>query len=42
MWWVYFVYLYENVAMNSIETVLKRGGEMRENDGGGEYNYDTL
>jgi hypothetical protein len=34
---MYFVFLYKNRIMKSIEIVLRRaGGQMRENDGGSE------
>jgi hypothetical protein len=34
---MYFVYLYENRKMKPVEIVLRRG-EIRENDGGSEFN----
>jgi hypothetical protein len=35
--------MYENGKMRPIETVPGRGGrEIKENDGGGEFNYDIL
>jgi hypothetical protein len=40
---VNLIYLYENRTIKLVEIVLKRGKEgMRENDGGGESNQDTL
>jgi hypothetical protein len=35
--------MYENGKMRPIETIPEmEGGEIKENDGGGEFNYDTL
>jgi hypothetical protein len=36
--WMYFVNVYENRTMKPVETVLRRGGGLRENDGEGESN----
>jgi hypothetical protein len=36
MWWMYFIFRYENRIMKPIEIVLRRG--VRENDGVGESN----
>jgi hypothetical protein len=38
IWWLCFVYLYENRTMKTVEIVLGRGERMKENDGGGESN----
>jgi hypothetical protein len=37
-----FVYLYENKIMKPVETVLRKGRGMRENDGGAKVNQGTL
>jgi hypothetical protein len=43
MWWKYDVLMYDNGKMRPDETVPgMRGGGVKENDGGGEFNYDTL
>jgi hypothetical protein len=35
--------MYENGKMRHVETLLGMGGgEIKENDGGGEFNYDML
>jgi hypothetical protein len=35
--------MYENRKRGPVETFLRRGKEgIKENDGGGEFNYDTL
>jgi hypothetical protein len=34
MWWMYFIYLYENRTMKPDEIVLGQGGGVRKNDGG--------
>jgi hypothetical protein len=35
--------MYENGKMRPVETVLRMGGRgIKENDGGGEFNYDIL
>jgi hypothetical protein len=39
---MHFVYKYDNRTMKTIEIVLRWGEKMRENDGGGESNSDTL
>jgi hypothetical protein len=39
---MYFVFIYENERMKSIEIVLRKGEGKRENDGGSESNQDTL
>jgi hypothetical protein len=37
----YYVLVYENGKMRHVETVPGMGeGEIKENDGGGEFNYD--
>jgi hypothetical protein len=37
------VFMYENGKMTPVETVPSMGGrEIKENDGGDEFNYDTL
>jgi hypothetical protein len=42
MWWKY-VLMYENGKMRPVETVLGMEEErIKENDGGGEFNYDIL
>jgi hypothetical protein len=33
IWWMYFVFIYENTRLKPVEIVLRR--KMRENDGGG-------
>jgi hypothetical protein len=33
IWWMYFVFMYENRIMNPVVIVLRRGGGIRENDG---------
>jgi hypothetical protein len=33
--------MYENGKMRPVETILRMGG-LKENDGGGEFNQDTL
>jgi hypothetical protein len=39
----YYVLVYENGKMRHVETVPGMGeGERKENDGGGEFNYDIL
>jgi hypothetical protein len=41
--WKYYVLVYENGKMRPIETVTgSGGGEIKKNNGGGEFNYDTL
>jgi hypothetical protein len=35
MWWMYFVFIYENRRMKPVETVLRKGEGKRENDRGG-------
>jgi hypothetical protein len=43
LWWKYSVLVYENGRMRSVETIPEmRGGRIKENDGGGEFNYDIL
>jgi hypothetical protein len=43
MQWKYYVLMYENGKMRPVETILRMGGEeIKENDGGGEYNCYTL
>jgi hypothetical protein len=37
IWWMYFVYIYENWTMKSDEIFLRRGWD-EENDGGGKHN----
>jgi hypothetical protein len=35
--------VYEDGKMRTVETILvMQGGEIKENDGGGEFNYDVL
>jgi hypothetical protein len=35
--------MYENVTMRPVESVPAMGaGELKENDGGGEFNYDIM
>jgi hypothetical protein len=38
---MYFIYLYENMIMKSIEIILSRGRGMRKSDGGDEPNQGT-
>jgi hypothetical protein len=39
----YYSLMYVNVTMRPVETILRiGGGEIKENDGGGEFNYHTL
>jgi hypothetical protein len=33
-WWMYFVHGYENRTIKPVEIVLRRGAEMKKNDGG--------
>jgi hypothetical protein len=43
MWWRYYVLKYENGKMRPVEII--PGMDLRgikENDGGGEFNYDIL
>jgi hypothetical protein len=35
---MFFVFIYENRRMKPVEIVLRRGKEMKENDGGGKSN----
>jgi hypothetical protein len=43
IWSTYFVYEYGNRIMKPVEIVLRWGGPgIREKDGGGESNQDTL
>jgi hypothetical protein len=35
---MYFVYVYQNKTVKSVEIVLRRGGRMSENDRGGKSN----
>jgi hypothetical protein len=38
-----FVFMYGNGKMRPVETIPRiGGGRIRENDGGGEFNYDIL
>jgi hypothetical protein len=39
---MYFVFLYDNRTMKSVEIALRRGKVMRENNGEGFSNYDIL
>jgi hypothetical protein len=39
---MYFIYLHENRTRKPAEIVFSRGREMRENDGGVEFNPGTL
>jgi hypothetical protein len=34
--------MHENGKMRPVETILKMGGDIKGNDGGGEFNYDIL
>jgi hypothetical protein len=39
----YYVLIYENGKMRPVETIPGMGGgRIKENDGGGEFNYDIL
>jgi hypothetical protein len=39
----YYVSMYENGKMKPVETVPRKGGGgVKENDGGGKFNYDTV
>jgi hypothetical protein len=41
MWWNYSVHVYVNRKMRPVETILGMGEwEIKDNDGGGEFNYD--
>jgi hypothetical protein len=41
--WLKYVHMYENGKMRPVETVPGMGGcEIKENGGGGEFNYDIL
>jgi hypothetical protein len=41
MLWKYYVLMYENGKMRPVETIPGMGGgRIKENDGGGEFNYD--
>jgi hypothetical protein len=41
--WKYYVLVYENGKMRPIETILRRkGGGIKENDGGREISYNIL
>jgi hypothetical protein len=43
MWWKYYVYIYENGKMRSVETNPGMGKKVdKGNDRGGEFNYDIL
>jgi hypothetical protein len=43
MWWKYYVLMSLNGKMRPVETVPGMGDEgIKENDGGGEFNYDIL
>jgi hypothetical protein len=43
MWWKYSVLMDGNGNMRSVETSLRMEGRgKKENDGGGEFNYDIL
>jgi hypothetical protein len=43
MWWKYYVLMYENGTMRPVETIPGMGGgRIKENEGGGEFNYDIL
>jgi hypothetical protein len=36
IWWKYYVFMYKNGTMRPVETVLRRGKRLKEEDGGGE------
>jgi hypothetical protein len=38
----YYVPMYENGKMRPVETIPGRGEGIKENDGGGGFNYDLL
>jgi hypothetical protein len=40
--WMYFIFVYENRAMKSVEIVLSTGEGGMENNGGDESYYDIL
>jgi hypothetical protein len=42
MWWKYCVLTYENGKMRPLKLFLEWGGRIRENDGGGESNYNIF
>jgi hypothetical protein len=42
MWWKLYLPIYENGKIIPIETIPGMGGRIKENDGGGEFNYDIL
>jgi hypothetical protein len=42
-WCKYYVLMYENGKMRPVETIPGMGGgRIKENDGGGEFNYDIF
>jgi hypothetical protein len=43
MEWKYYVHMYENGKMRPVDIILGMGGgKIKENDGGGEFNYDIV
>jgi hypothetical protein len=42
MWWEYSVYMYVNIKMRLIETILGIEGGVKENNGRDEFYYDKL
>jgi hypothetical protein len=42
VWCKYCVHIYVNGKMRSVETIPWMGREIKENDGGGEFNYDIF
>jgi hypothetical protein len=43
IWWKYYVHIYVNGEIGHIETIPGMGeSKIKENDNGGEFNYDVL
>jgi hypothetical protein len=43
IWWKYFLIKYKNGKLRPVETIPRMGGrEIKENDRGGKFNYDTV
>jgi hypothetical protein len=42
MWWEYYILMCENGKRRPAETIPEMGEVTKENDGGGEFNYDIL
>jgi hypothetical protein len=42
IWCQYCLYMYVSGKMRTVKTIPGMGRELKENDGGGEFNYDIL